>query len=211
MWYQEHTSGNHVSEPFSEKYGIMGAREGERERGRDWFLVNGEGRSNMWHRRNLKVEIFSLSFQTPFSVDRTSGRRRRKTEIRDEVSVDTATSLLSCQSLWVSFLLWTVEERHDVCVCVCVWVSGWMGVASWSLSPASNSWTNLSLLLCSELTVSVTVLLVRLTSDQKMSGCVEKEEDRTESSVSSCLSMKSDQSKDPPQNFSNEPGPSDTK
>ncbi|KAM8762819.1 uncharacterized protein AB9X84_007442 isoform 2-T2 [Acanthopagrus schlegelii] len=50
-----------------------------------------------------------------------------------------------------------------------------------------------------------------MTSDQKMSGCVEKEEDGAECSVSSCLSMKSDRSKDPPHNFSNEPGPSDTK
>ncbi|XP_073320417.1 protein NLRC3-like [Pagrus major] len=44
-----------------------------------------------------------------------------------------------------------------------------------------------------------------------MSHCVEKEEDRAESPVSSCLSMKSDWSKNPPLNFSNEPGPSDTK
>ncbi|XP_036951056.1 NLR family CARD domain-containing protein 3-like isoform X2 [Acanthopagrus latus] len=44
-----------------------------------------------------------------------------------------------------------------------------------------------------------------------MSGCVEKEEDGAECSVSSCLSMKSDRSKNPPYNFSNEPGPSDTK
>uniref|UniRef100_UPI0037E82C42 NLR family CARD domain-containing protein 3-like n=1 Tax=Semicossyphus pulcher TaxID=241346 RepID=UPI0037E82C42 len=56
-----------------------------------------------------------------------------------------------------------------------------------------------------------------------MSVCVEKEEDRTsdtkvqpnrqraESVVSSCLSLKSDRSKDLPLLFSNEPGPSDTK
>ncbi|XP_074491171.1 protein NLRC3-like isoform X2 [Sebastes fasciatus] len=94
------------------------------------------------------------------------------------------------------------------------------------------------------LTVSVPVLLLRLTSDQKMSDCVEEEEDRAESPVSgcqseddlltfsnepgpseskvqsrpraespvpSCLSMKSDWSKDFPPFFSNEPGPSDTK
>uniref|UniRef100_A0A671TVV5 NACHT domain-containing protein n=1 Tax=Sparus aurata TaxID=8175 RepID=A0A671TVV5_SPAAU len=42
-----------------------------------------------------------------------------------------------------------------------------------------------------------------------MSVCVKEEEDRAESPVSSCLSMNSDRSKDPPLNFSNEPGPSD--
>ncbi|KAI3376811.1 hypothetical protein L3Q82_000096 [Scortum barcoo] len=52
---------------------------------------------------------------------------------------------------------------------------------------------------------------MRLTSDQKMSVCVEEEEDRSESAGSSCLSMKSDRSKDlNPAEFSNEPGPSDT-
>ncbi|XP_018545125.2 NACHT, LRR and PYD domains-containing protein 12 [Lates calcarifer] len=44
-----------------------------------------------------------------------------------------------------------------------------------------------------------------------MSVCVEEEEDRAESPGSSCLSMKSDCSKDKPPDFSNEPGPSDTK
>ncbi|KAM9337474.1 protein NLRC3-like [Symphorus nematophorus] len=43
-----------------------------------------------------------------------------------------------------------------------------------------------------------------------MSG-LEEEEDRSESPVSSCLSMKSDRSKEDPPFFSNEPGPSDTK
>ncbi|XP_073346785.1 protein NLRC3-like [Pagrus major] len=43
-----------------------------------------------------------------------------------------------------------------------------------------------------------------------MSVCVKEEEDRAESPVSSCLSMKSDRSKDHPLNFSNEPGPSDS-
>ncbi|XP_070708906.1 NLR family CARD domain-containing protein 3-like isoform X15 [Pempheris klunzingeri] len=43
-----------------------------------------------------------------------------------------------------------------------------------------------------------------------MSVCVEEEEDRAESAVSSCLSLKSDRSKDKPLHFSNEPGPSDT-
>ncbi|XP_034089035.1 protein NLRC3-like isoform X4 [Gymnodraco acuticeps] len=42
-----------------------------------------------------------------------------------------------------------------------------------------------------------------------MSGLKDEEEDT--SSVSSCLSLKSDWSKDRPLNFSNEPGPSDTK
>ncbi|XP_030260817.1 NACHT, LRR and PYD domains-containing protein 12-like [Sparus aurata] len=41
-----------------------------------------------------------------------------------------------------------------------------------------------------------------------MSDCVKEEEDRAESPVSSCLSMNSDQSKDPPES-STEPGPSD--
>ncbi|XP_073344045.1 protein NLRC3-like isoform X1 [Pagrus major] len=43
-----------------------------------------------------------------------------------------------------------------------------------------------------------------------MSDCVEEEEDGAESPVSSCLSMKSDWSKEPPPDFSTEPGPSDT-
>ncbi|KAK9515881.1 hypothetical protein VZT92_026483 [Zoarces viviparus] len=43
-----------------------------------------------------------------------------------------------------------------------------------------------------------------------MSGCEEEEEDRAESLVSGCLSMKSDRSKDFPPDFSKEPGPSDT-
>ncbi|KAI3354923.1 hypothetical protein L3Q82_004722 [Scortum barcoo] len=49
------------------------------------------------------------------------------------------------------------------------------------------------------------------TADQKMSVCVEEEEDRSESAGSSCLSLKSDWSKPLPPNFSNEPGLSDTK
>ncbi|KAM9352407.1 protein NLRC3-like [Symphorus nematophorus] len=53
--------------------------------------------------------------------------------------------------------------------------------------------------------------MLRLTSDQKMGVCVEEEEDRAESPVSCCLSLKSDWSKTPPLFFSNEPGPSDTK
>uniref|UniRef100_UPI0037E78637 NACHT, LRR and PYD domains-containing protein 12-like n=1 Tax=Semicossyphus pulcher TaxID=241346 RepID=UPI0037E78637 len=44
-----------------------------------------------------------------------------------------------------------------------------------------------------------------------MSVCVEEEEDRAESGVSSCLSLKSERSKGLPPVFSNEPGPSDTK
>nr|WPK86727.1 NLRC3-like protein 120 [Sebastes schlegelii] len=44
-----------------------------------------------------------------------------------------------------------------------------------------------------------------------MSDCVEEEEDRAESLVSGCLSMKSDQSIGCPLLFSNEPRPSDTK
>ncbi|XP_073344043.1 protein NLRC3-like [Pagrus major] len=49
-----------------------------------------------------------------------------------------------------------------------------------------------------------------LSEVQKMSDCVEEEEDGAESPVSSCLSMKSDRSKETPLVFSNEPGPSDT-
>ncbi|XP_059193801.1 protein NLRC3-like [Centropristis striata] len=56
-----------------------------------------------------------------------------------------------------------------------------------------------------------TVKPTRLTSDQKMSGCVEEEEDGAESLVSGCLSMKSDRSMRHPPTFSPEPGPSDTK
>ncbi|XP_070842746.1 NACHT, LRR and PYD domains-containing protein 12-like [Chaetodon trifascialis] len=44
-----------------------------------------------------------------------------------------------------------------------------------------------------------------------MSVCVEEEEDRAESPVSSCLSLKSDQSKGLLLHFSNDPGPSDSK
>ncbi|XP_074501789.1 NACHT, LRR and PYD domains-containing protein 3-like [Sebastes fasciatus] len=44
-----------------------------------------------------------------------------------------------------------------------------------------------------------------------MSDCVEEEEDRAESPVSSCLSMKSDGSKDHPPFLSNEPRPSESK
>ncbi|XP_070783924.1 protein NLRC3-like [Enoplosus armatus] len=43
-----------------------------------------------------------------------------------------------------------------------------------------------------------------------MSVCVEEEEDRAESPGPSCLSLKSDRSKEFPVNFSDEPGPSDT-
>ncbi|KAM6900484.1 NACHT, LRR and PYD domains-containing protein 12-like [Xenentodon cancila] len=43
-----------------------------------------------------------------------------------------------------------------------------------------------------------------------MDECVEEEEERPESPESGCLSMKSDQSKEPPLLFSNEPGPSHT-
>ncbi|XP_034089037.1 protein NLRC3-like isoform X6 [Gymnodraco acuticeps] len=53
---------------------------------------------------------------------------------------------------------------------------------------------------------NVTGVSLRL---EKMSGLKDEEEDT--SSVSSCLSLKSDWSKDRPLNFSNEPGPSDTK
>ncbi|KAK5924376.1 hypothetical protein CgunFtcFv8_001248, partial [Champsocephalus gunnari] len=49
----------------------------------------------------------------------------------------------------------------------------------------------------------------RTTGLEKMSGLKDEEEDT--SSVSSCLSLKSDWSKDRPLNFSDEPGPSDTK
>ncbi|XP_067447009.1 protein NLRC3-like isoform X6 [Thunnus thynnus] len=54
---------------------------------------------------------------------------------------------------------------------------------------------------------NVTGLPLRL---QKMKDS-EEEEDGAESLISSCLSMKSDWSNDPPPHFSNEPGPSDTK
>ena len=49
-----------------------------------------------------------------------------------------------------------------------------------------------------------------LSEVQKMSDCVEEEEDGAESAVSSCLSMKSDWSKEYPPDFSKEPGPLDT-
>nr|WPK86604.1 NLRC3-like protein 22 [Sebastes schlegelii] len=52
---------------------------------------------------------------------------------------------------------------------------------------------------------------VRLTSDQKMIDCEEEEEDRAESLVSGCLTMKSDWSLDRPPKFSNELGPSESK
>ncbi|KAM8731892.1 uncharacterized protein AB9X84_026136 isoform 1-T1 [Acanthopagrus schlegelii] len=50
-----------------------------------------------------------------------------------------------------------------------------------------------------------------LSEVQKMNDCVEEEEDGAESAVSSCLSLKSDRSKDLPlTDFSKEPGPSDS-
>nr|WPK86738.1 NLRC3-like protein 42 [Sebastes schlegelii] len=61
------------------------------------------------------------------------------------------------------------------------------------------------------LTDKINALRAGLTSDQKMSGCVEEEEDRAESLVSGCVSMKSDWSKDNPLTFSDEPGPSESK
>nr|WPK86724.1 NLRC3-like protein 143 [Sebastes schlegelii] len=57
----------------------------------------------------------------------------------------------------------------------------------------------------------VTLIHVILTSDQKMSDCVEEEEDGAESLVSGCLSLKRDQSKDDPLTFSDEAGPSESK
>nr|WPK86682.1 NLRC3-like protein isoform_X11 [Sebastes schlegelii] len=54
-------------------------------------------------------------------------------------------------------------------------------------------------------------LFLLLTSDQKMIDCEEEEEDRAESLVSGCLTMKSDWSMSIPLNFSNEPGPSESK
>ncbi|XP_065812832.1 NACHT, LRR and PYD domains-containing protein 12 isoform X1 [Labrus bergylta] len=50
-----------------------------------------------------------------------------------------------------------------------------------------------------------------MSENQKTSYRGGKEEDRAESPLSSCLSMKSDLSKDAPPDFSNEPGPSDQK
>ena len=44
-----------------------------------------------------------------------------------------------------------------------------------------------------------------------MSVCGEEEEDRAEPPGSSCLSVSSDQTKEDILNFSDEPGPSDTK
>ncbi|XP_051249314.1 NACHT, LRR and PYD domains-containing protein 12-like isoform X46 [Dicentrarchus labrax] len=54
------------------------------------------------------------------------------------------------------------------------------------------------------------IFVSTLSEVQKMSDCVEEEEDRAESPMSSCLSMKSDWSKDYNPTFSNEPEPSDT-
>ncbi|KAM9341606.1 uncharacterized protein ABDE67_015269 [Symphorus nematophorus] len=50
-----------------------------------------------------------------------------------------------------------------------------------------------------------------LNSDEKMSVRVEEEEDRAECQASSCLSLRSDRSKEHPLLFSKEPGTSDTK
>ena len=55
-----------------------------------------------------------------------------------------------------------------------------------------------------ELTVSVIVFPLRL----KMSGYEEEEEDRAESPVFSCVSLKSNRSKRLSVEFKNEPGPS---
>uniref|UniRef100_A0A8P4KH28 NACHT domain-containing protein n=1 Tax=Dicentrarchus labrax TaxID=13489 RepID=A0A8P4KH28_DICLA len=54
------------------------------------------------------------------------------------------------------------------------------------------------------------IFVSTLSEVQKMSDCVEEEEDRAESPMSSCLSMKSDWSKEYNPDFSNEPEPSDT-
>ncbi|XP_047423781.1 NACHT, LRR and PYD domains-containing protein 12-like isoform X2 [Mugil cephalus] len=59
--------------------------------------------------------------------------------------------------------------------------------------------------------LSVTGLPLRLIDIKMISVCLEGEEDKEESTVSSCVSMKSDWSKDKPPDFSKEPGPSDTK
>nr|WPK86641.1 NLRC3-like protein 116 [Sebastes schlegelii] len=59
--------------------------------------------------------------------------------------------------------------------------------------------------------VFIRALVQRLTSDQKMSDRVEEEEDRAESLVSGRLTMKSDRSMWTPLDFSNEPGPSESK
>nr|WPK86618.1 NLRC3-like protein isoform_X25 [Sebastes schlegelii] len=59
--------------------------------------------------------------------------------------------------------------------------------------------------------IHVHSLLNRLTSDQKMIDCEEEEEDRAESLVSGCLTMKSDRSIAHPPTFSNEPGTSESK
>ncbi|KAI3376880.1 hypothetical protein L3Q82_000136 [Scortum barcoo] len=83
---------------------------------------------------------------------------------------------------------------------LCFWSSSGLPVYSWK----DGCWKNGSALASARSSI-------RLTSDQKMSVCVEEEEDRSESAGSSCLSMKSDRSKElPPAEFSNEPGPSDT-
>ncbi|XP_061576047.1 protein NLRC3-like [Cololabis saira] len=50
-----------------------------------------------------------------------------------------------------------------------------------------------------------------MTEVQKMDDCVEKEEERPESPGSTSVSMKSDWSNEKPPDFSEEPGPSDTK
>ncbi|KAM9337113.1 NACHT, LRR and PYD domains-containing protein 12-like [Symphorus nematophorus] len=59
--------------------------------------------------------------------------------------------------------------------------------------------------------MALTEAYQRLSSDQRMSDCVGEEEDGLGPPVSSCQSLKSDQSKDYPMTFSNKPGPSDTK
>uniref|UniRef100_A0A3Q1J4Q9 NACHT domain-containing protein n=1 Tax=Anabas testudineus TaxID=64144 RepID=A0A3Q1J4Q9_ANATE len=62
-----------------------------------------------------------------------------------------------------------------------------------------------------ELTVSVAGSSLRMTEFQMISVCANEEEDRAESPVSSCLSMKSDRSKDSNPYINNEPGLPKTK
>ena len=59
--------------------------------------------------------------------------------------------------------------------------------------------------------LSVFLLPLRLPPDHTMSDCEEESEDVAVSPVPSCLSMKSDDSKENPPNINNEPRPLDTK
>nr|WPK86735.1 NLRC3-like protein 130 [Sebastes schlegelii] len=123
-----------------------------------------------------------------------------------------------------SYLLSAICSQLSALSCLLSAVFSQLSAHSYLLSAICSQLSALSCLLSSGMILSVIshrwickdrlsvpVLPLRLTSDQKMSDCVEEEEDRAESLVSGFVSMKSDRSKVDPLTFSDEPGPSESK